>query len=194
MTLPMNTRLVLASASPRRLDLLAQIGIVPDIVEAAEIDETPFDRELPRQHATRLAKEKARKVSEKFADDWVIGADTVVACGHRILPKTEDVDTAAQCLKLLSGRAHRVYGGVAVNLPDNRVRKRLVVTHVKFKRLSADELSAYLESGEWHGKAGGYAVQGKAAAFVANINGSYSNVVGLPLYETAALLAEFTAR
>lgn len=186
-------RLILASASPRRLDLLAQIGVVPDAVEAADIDETPVAGELPRQNAARLARAKAQAIADRNPGALVIGADTVVACGGRILPKAEDEKTALRCLKLLSGRRHRVYGGIAVILPDGSVRSRLVETRVRFKRLTSQETAAYLQSGEWQGKAGGYAIQGRAAVFVANINGSYSNVVGLPLYETAALLSGYCA-
>jgi septum formation protein len=186
-------RLILASASPRRLDLLAQIGVVPDAVEAADIDETPVAGELPRQNAARLARAKAQAIADRNPGALVIGADTVVACGRRILPKAEDEKTALQCLELLSGRRHRVYGGVAVILPDGSLRSRLVETRVRFKRLTSQETAAYLQSGEWRGKAGGYAIQGRAAVFVANVNGSYSNVVGLPLYETAALLSGYCA-
>ncbi len=186
-------RLILASASPRRLDLLAQIGVVPDAVEAADIDETPVAGELPRQNAARLARAKAQAIADRNPGALVIGADTVVACGRRILPKAEDEKTALRCLELLSGRRHRVYGGIAVILPDGSVRSRLVKTRVRFKRLTSQETAAYLQSGEWRGKAGGYAIQGRAAVFVANINGSYSNVVGLPLYETAALLSGYCA-
>jgi len=186
-------RLILASASPRRLDLLAQIGVVPDAVEAADIDETPVAGELPRQNAARLARAKAQAIADRNPGALVIGADTVVACGRRILPKAEDEKTALQCLEFLSGRRHRVYGGVAVILPDGSLRSRLVETRVRFKRLTSQETAAYLQSGEWRGKAGGYAIQGRAAVFVANINGSYSNIVGLPLYETAALLSGYCA-
>ncbi len=186
-------RLILASASPRRLDLLAQIGVVPDAVEAADIDETPVAGELPRQNAARLARAKAQAIADRNPGALVIGADTVVACGRRILPKAEDEKTALRCLELLSGRRHRVYGGIAVILPDGSVRSRLVETRVRFKRLTSQETAAYLQSGEWRGKAGGYAIQGRAAVFVANVNGSYSNVVGLPLYETAALLSGYCA-
>ncbi|MEL0113354.1 MAG: Maf family nucleotide pyrophosphatase, partial [Rickettsiales bacterium] len=153
-------RLILASASPRRLDLLAQIGVVPDAVEAADIDETPVAGELPRQNAARLARAKAQAIADRNPGALVIGADTVVACGRRILPKAEDEKTALRCLELLSGRRHRVYGGIAVILPDGSVRSRLVKTRVRFKRLTSQETAAYLQSGEWRGKAGGYAIQG----------------------------------
>ncbi len=180
--------LVLASASPRRRDLLAQIGIVPDVIDPADIDETPAARELPRAHAARLAKAKALAVAVRHVGSVVIGADTVVACGRRILPKPVDTDEARRCLVRLSGRRHRVYGGVSVVAPDGSVRDRLVQTAVIFNRLEERDITRYLDSGEWEGKAGGYAIQGLAAAFVRSINGSYSNVVGLPLFETAQLL------
>jgi septum formation protein len=183
------SRLILASASPRRLELLAQVGITPDDVLPADIDESPLAQELPRQHAARLALIKARKIAGQESEAWVIGADTVVGVGRRILPKAEDEATARRCLQLLSGRAHRVFGGVAIFSPDGNVSERLVVTRVKFKRLSEQEMQDYLNCGEWQGKAGGYAIQGHAASFVAGINGSYSNVVGLPLYETMTLLS-----
>ncbi len=181
-------RLVLASASPRRVDLLKQIGISPDAIVPADIDETPLKGELPRSLAERLAAAKALKVAETAPDAFVLAADTVVACGRRALPKTETEAEAATCLDLLSGRSHRVLGGVALAAPDGRVWRRLVVTAVTLKRLDGRERAAYLASGEWRGKAGGYAIQGLAAALVRRINGSYSNVVGLPLYETTALL------
>lgn len=180
--------LVLASASPRRRDLLAQIGIVPDFIDPADVDETPEPRELPRAHAARLAKAKAQAVSVRHTGAVVIGADTVVACGRRILPKPADAEEARRCLVRLSGRRHRVYGGVSLVAPDGSVRNRLVQTAVIFNRLDEQEIARYLESGEWEGKAGGYAIQGLAAAFIRTINGSYSNVVGLPLFETAQLL------
>lgn len=181
-------RLVLASASPRRLDLLKQIGIVPDTVEPAHIDETPAARELPRALALRLAVEKARAVAGGHQGAWILAADTVVACGRRILPKADDSETARACLALLSGRRHRVYGGVCVIDPAGRQRTRLAETAVVFKQLAARETEAYLACGEWLGKAGGYAIQGRAAMYIRRIGGSYSNVVGLPLFETASLL------
>ena len=180
--------LVLASASPRRIALLEQIGIRPDLVDPADIDETPLKDELPRQHAARLAEAKARRVAARHAGAFVLGADTVVAVGRRILPKAEDPAEARRCLELLSGRRHRVFGGVALMTPEGGPRSRLAVTAVTVKRLSRQEIEDYLGSGEWRGKAGGYAIQGRAAAFVAAISGSYSNIVGLPLYETNALL------
>lgn len=185
----MTMRLVLASASPRRLDLLRQIGIDPDLVEPADIDETPMKGELPGPHVVRLAEAKARAVAPHHAAAFILGADTIVACGRRTLPKAEDEATARTCLNLLSGRRHRVYGGVALIAPDGQLAVRRVESRVAFKRLSEIEIEAYLASGEWLGKAGGYAIQGRAAAFVSWLSGSYSNVVGLPLYETAQLLA-----
>jgi septum formation protein len=181
--------LVLASASPRRLVLLRQLGIVPDRVDPADIDETPAPRELPSGHVVRLAEAKARAVQPRHPGAFILAADTVVACGRRILPKTEDETAARACLTLLSGRCHRVYGGVALMTPAGETAIRRVVTQVAFKRLSQTELDAYLATGEWRGKAGGYAIQGCAAAFIPWIAGSYSNVVGLPLSETAQLLA-----
>jgi septum formation protein len=181
-------RLVLASASPRRLELLRQIGVEPDIVEPANIDETAHPGELPIAYARRVAAEKLAAVMARYPDDYVLAADTVVACGRRLLPKAEDPETARACLRLLSGRRHRVHGAVCLRSPKGRRSDRLVTTLVIFKRLSKQEIEAYIASEEWRGKAGGYAIQGRAAAFVPRINGSYANVVGLPLYETAALL------
>jgi septum formation protein len=181
--------LVLASASPRRLDLLRQIGLDPDRVDPADIDEMPRPGELPSAHAMRLAEDKARAVMQRHPGAYVLAADTVVACGRRILPKPADPGTARSCLKLLSGRRHRVHGGIALAGPDERLTLRRVDSQVAFKRLSEAEIAAYLCSGEWHGKAGGYAIQGRAAALIRWVCGSYSNVVGLPLFETAQLLA-----
>ena len=186
MTAPM--RLVLASASPRRLDLLKQIGIVPDAVDAAELDETPLPDETPRRLALRLAIAKAVEVAARHPGAFVGAADTVVAVGRRIMPKAADAAEVRDCLNLLSGRAHRVLTGVAVTAPDGRVASRLVESRLHFKRLSQAELDAYLACGEGVGKAGGYAVQGRAAALVISLQGSYSGVVGLPLYETSSLL------
>ena len=180
--------LVLASASPRRLDLLRQVGHEPATIDPADIDETPRAGELPRAYALRMALAKLAVVKERHAGALVLAADSVVVCSRRILPKTEVEAEARDCLVRLSGRRHRVLGGVAVAGPDGRVRTRLVETMVRFKRLEAAEIDAYLASGEWRGKAGGYAIQGRAAAFVAFLSGSYSNVVGLPLFETVALL------
>lgn len=180
--------LILASASPRRLDLLAQIGIVPDLVDPADVDETPLPCELPVPHALRLAEAKARNVALKHPGAFVLAADTVVACGRRILPKAEEAAQAKFCLGLLSGRRHRVLGGICLVTPDGRQVLRLVTTTVTFKCLDQREKGAYLASGEWQGKAGGYAIQGRAAIFVRHLGGSYSNVVGLALHETYGLL------
>jgi len=184
---PKRQRLVLASASPRRLQLLQQIGIKPDEVLSPRVDETPEQAELPRALSLRLAGDKARTV-DTAPDAFVLAADTVVACGRRILPKPDTEGSARACLELLSGRAHRVYTGLAVKTPDGQVHSRVVQTRVIFMRLSDEDIAAYLASEEWRGKAGGYAIQGLAARFIRNLNGSYSNVVGLPLYETANLL------
>ena len=180
--------LILASASPRRLDLLAQIGIVPLAVDPADLDESPQKAELPGPHALRLAQEKAQAVALRHPANFVLAADTVVACGRRILPKAEDEKTALSCLRLLSGRRHRVYGGVCLLGPDGKQHSKLVTTIVTFKRLEHHEIQSYLQGGQWHGKAGGYAIQGTAALYIRALSGSYSNVVGLPLYETGALL------
>ena len=180
--------LVLASASPRRLDLLRQIGVVPDRMDPAEIDEAALKGELPVAHARRLAAAKLEAVAPRHAGAYVLAADTVVACGRRILPKAEDATIARNCLELLSGRRHRVLGAVELRGPDGRRLRRLVTTAVIFKRLSPNEIERYLAGGEWRGKAGGYAIQGLAAAFIPAITGSYSNVVGLPLAETWAML------
>jgi septum formation protein len=188
-------KLVLASGSPRRLGLLNQAGIEPDELRPSDIDELPIKGELPRACATRLARAKAEAAlegvrrSEELRGSFIVAADTVVAVGRRILPKAELLDEAAQCLRLLSGRNHRVYSGVCVVTPKEAFRQRLIESRVRFKRLTQEDLEAYLASGEWRGKAGGYAVQGLAGAFVVKIVGSYTNVVGLPLYETLALLA-----
>ena len=181
-------RLVLASASPRRLDLLRQIGLVPDAVEAADLDEAPHSDETPRRLAVRLAEAKAAHVAARVPSAFVLGADTVVAVGRRVLPKADDAEEVRACLRLLSGRAHRVLTGVAVAAPGGRVASRLVESRVHFKRLSDADIEAYLACGEGIGKAGGYAIQGRAGALVISLQGSYSGVVGLPLYETANLL------
>jgi septum formation protein len=180
--------LVLASASPRRLELLRQVGIEPAEIDPADIDETPGPRELPRLYALRMAKAKLAAVASRHRGAVVLAADSVVVCGRRILPKAETAEQARACLALLSGRRHRVLGGIAVGGPDGNVRARLVETAVRFKRLEAAEIDDYVRCDEWHGKAGGYAIQGRAARFVAFISGSYSNVVGLPLFETVSLL------
>ncbi len=181
--------LVLASASPRRLELLRQVGIEPAAVEPAGVDETPRPRERPADYARRLARAKAEAVARLHPSAFVLAADTVVALGRRILPKAEDEAGARRCLEQLAGRRHRVLGGLALIAPDGRRAERLVTTVVCFKRLERREIEAYLGAGEWRGKAGGYAIQGRAAAFVPRINGSYPNVVGLALAETVALLA-----
>lgn len=185
---PQAQELVLASASPRRRALLAQVGITPGEVLPADIDETPARGELPPAHAQRLAREKASAVAALRPHRFVLAADTVVAAGRRILPKAEDAETARRCLELLSGRAHRVHTAVALIDPAGNLRARLVQTRVTFKRLSASEIAAYLALEEWRGKAGGYAIQGVAAAFIPRIQGSYTGVVGLPLAETVNLL------
>jgi septum formation protein len=186
--------LVLASASPRRLDLLRQIGITPDLIDPAEIDETPLPKELPPVLVLRLARAKAEAVRLRHPDAYVLAADTTVACGRRILGKPNNEQAARACLTLLSGRRHRVYGGIAVAAPGGRIATRRVVSQVGFKRLSELEMAAYLATGEWRGKAGGYAIQGCAAALIDWMSGSYSNVVGLPLFETAQLLTGLGCR
>lgn len=181
--------LVLASASPRRRELIARLGIVPTRVAPADIDENPRKAELPRVYAQRMAREKAVAAAGASDNDaFVLAGDTVVAAGRRILPKAEDEATARGCLELLSGRRHRVLSAIALRAPDGSIRERVSETQVRFKRLSRDEIDAYLEGGEWHGKAGGYAIQGSAEGLIAWIGGSHSGVVGLPLFETRALL------
>ena len=180
-------RLILASASPRRLDLLARIGIVPDAVLPADVDESVPKGELPRDHALRLARAKAEAVAAREPEALVLAADTVVAIGRRILPKAEDEATLRACLALLSGRRHRVLTGVALASPDG-LRTRLGETMIAMKRLSAEEVDFYVAHGEWRGKAGGYALQGYGEVYVRHIAGSYSNVVGLPLAETRLML------
>src|SRR5215468_7213756 len=187
-------KLVLASGSPRRLGLLNQAGIEPDSLIPSELDEIPLRGELPRALATRLARAKAEAALALVRDDeelkgaYIVAADTVVAVGRRILPKAELLDEAAQCLRLLSGRNHRVYTAICLVTPKEAFRQRLVETRVRFKRLSEEDIEAYLASGEWRGKAGGYAAQGIAGTFIVKIVGSYTNVVGLPLYEVITLL------
>jgi|LWDU01.1.fsa_nt_gi septum formation protein len=181
-------QLVLASASPRRLDLLRQIGIEPIAQESAAIDETPLAGELPRALASRLADIKANTIRNKYPGCIVLGADTVVAKGRRILPKPENQDRARDCLRMISGCWHRVHSAVVVYDSDGARHRRDVVTQVEFKRLSHQEIEIYIASDEWRDKAGGYAIQGIAGAFVRRIKGSYSSVVGLPLYETYNLL------
>ena len=188
-------KFVLASGSPRRVALLNQAGIEPDALRPADVDETPKRGELPRACANRLARSKAEAAHNLLrADDelegaYILAADTVVAVGRRILPKAELLDEAAQCLRLLSGRSHRVHTAICLVTPKEAYRQRLVETRVRFKRLSEEDIEAYLASGEWRGKAGGYAAQGIAGSFIVKIVGSYTNVVGLPLYEVTALLS-----
>lgn len=181
-------QLVLASASPRRLDLLRQVGIVPDHVDPAEIDEAVLPRELPAVYARRVAWAKLDAVRDRYAGAYLLAADTVVALGRRILPKPETEAEARRCLEMLSGNRHKVLGAVVLQGPDGARVQRLAETAVRFKRLSDSEIAEYLASGEWRGKAGGYAIQGQAAAFIPWINGSYPNVVGLPILETLLLL------
>ena len=187
-------KLVLASGSPRRVELLQQAGIEPDRLFPSDIDETPLKSEHPRSLAKRLCRQKAEKAlealkrEEDFDNPFILSADTVVSVGRRILPKTELLDEAANSLRLLSGRSHRVYTGICLVTPSGKLRSKLVETRVRFKRLGREELESYLASGEWRGKAGGYAIQGLAGTFVVKLVGSYSSVVGLPLYETVGLL------
>ncbi len=180
--------LVLASESPRRLELLAQIGVVPDEIVPADLPERPRKGELPRNLAQRLARDKAMAIACRRPDAAVLAADTVVACGRRVLPKPADAAEARLCLERLSGRSHMVHGGICL-IVAGTTSCRHVETRVSFKHLSVDEIDRYLVNGEWRDKAGGYAIQGRAAAFVRRLGGSYTNVVGLGLYETAQLLA-----
>lgn len=186
--MPNTPDLVLASASPRRRELLARLGVTAGRVLATDIDETPLPGELPRAHAVRLAAEKARAAAAQAPGAVILAGDTVVGVGRRILPKAEDADTARKCITLLSGRRHRVYSAVAVIGADGTLREALSETILRFKRLSATEIDAYIAGSEWHGKAGGYAIQGSAEGFCAWLSGSHSGVVGLPLYETRRLL------
>jgi septum formation protein len=187
-------KFVLASGSPRRLLLINQAGIEPDALRPADVDETPQRGELPRACATRNARNKAEtalnmvRLDDELKGSYILAADTVVAVGRRILPKAELLDEAAQCLRLLSGRNHRVHTAVCLVTPRETFRQRHVETRVRFKRLSDQDIEAYLASGEWRGKAGGYAAQGIAGTFLVKIVGSYTNIVGLPLYETMTLL------
>ncbi|WP_062343547.1 nucleoside triphosphate pyrophosphatase [Novosphingobium sp. CCH12-A3] len=181
-------QLVLASASPRRLELLRRIGVTPSRVVATDIDETPHRGERPRAHASRLAAEKARAAAALAPDCVILAGDTVVGAGARILPKAEDEATARQCLALLSGRRHRVFSAIAVITPDGALREALSETIVRFKRLSDEEMESYIAGGEWHGKAGGYAIQGSAEGFCDWLSGSHSGVIGLPLFETRKVL------
>ncbi|HEX7857379.1 MAG TPA: nucleoside triphosphate pyrophosphatase [Sphingobium sp.] len=181
-------RLILASASPRRRDLLAQIGIVPDAVDPADIDESPLKGELPAPYAARIAAEKAALVAARYPGAAILSGDTVVAVGRRILPKAEDEKMARECLKLMSGRRHKVLSAITLVDADGKARHRLSTSIVLFKQLHADEIDAYVASGEWHGKAGGYALQGRAASLITWMSGSPSAIIGLPLFETRALL------
>jgi septum formation protein len=187
-------RLVLASASPRRLALLERVGLMPDLLNPADVDESPLKRETPRRLSIRLAEEKARAaqqaplVKNLEGKVFILAADTVVGLGRRILPKAQERDEARACLTLLSGRSHWVYSTVALIAPDGRLRSRCCETKVRFKRLSREDIDTYLKTGDWHGKAGGYAIQGRAEAFVRMLTGSYSAVVGLPLHESIGLL------
>ena len=185
-------QLVLASASPRRLDLLRQINIIPDQILPAGSDETPHHHERPNDYAMRMACEKALLAAKRLAGGragaFTLAGDTVVAAGRRILPKAETEKQARDCLSILSGRRHRVYGGIALCLPDGSLRQRLVTSHVRFRRLSALDVDHYIDMGDWQGKAGGYAIQGLAARFIRAIDGSYSNIVGFSLYDVAAML------
>ena len=178
--------LILASASPRRRELIARLGITPSAIAAADIDESPLKAEVPRVYAARMAREKALAVAGGAA--FVLAGDTVVALGRRILPKAEDAASARHCLKLMSGRRHRVLSALALKYPDGTLRERVSETIVRFKPLSAGEIDAYIAGGEWLGKAGGYAIQGSAEGLIAWISGSHSGVMGLPLFETRALL------
>jgi septum formation protein len=187
-------KLILASGSPRRLELLSQAGVTPDRLMPMDLDESPQRSEHPRSLARRLSREKADAALAATRDDpawrgaYILAADTVVAVGRRILPKAELIDEASNALYLLSGRNHRVFTGVCLVTPDRTIRQKIVETRVRFKRLSTTEIDSYLASGQWRGKAGGYAIQGLAGSFVVKLVGSYTNVVGLPLYETVALL------
>jgi len=179
---------ILASSSPRRLSLLADIGIAPDKVVAADVDETPLEAELPRELAIRLALAKLHTVAVKHAGAFVLAADTVVGVGRRILPKAETPQQVRECLQLMSGRRHHVYTGVALQTPQGAVSHRVCDSVVTFKRLTDKEIEAYIESAEGIGKAGGYAIQGRAAALIKFISGSHSNIVGLPLFDVAQML------
>lgn len=188
LTPPPRHHLILASQSPRRKQLLADAGIGVAGVSAADIDETPERAELPVPYALRMARQKAEVIAALSPGQFILAADTVVACGRRILPKAETREQAAACLDLLSGRSHRVYGGICLYLPDGQVRSRLSVSHVKFRVLDSRDKQAYLASEEWQGKAGGYAIQGLAGLYIRQITGSYSNIVGLDMHQVAGLL------
>ena len=185
---PRKYQLILASQSPRRKHLLADAGIFADHVIAADIDETPIKSERPADYVLRMAHQKADAVANRLGGEFVLSADTAVICGQRILPKAETAEDARRCLQLLSGRSHRVYGGICLYLPDGGCRIKLSVSRVKFRHLSPADMHAYLQSGEWNGKAGGYAIQGRAGLYVRQITGSYSNIVGLDMHKVAGLL------
>ena len=184
----MKNKLILASSSPRRKELLAQIGIAPDKIIPADIDETLLSNELPRTFALRLSKAKAEKIADGNPDNFILAADTVVAAGRRVLDKPKDADDARRTLETLSGRRHKVLGGICVIAPNGRILQRLCETVVAFRRLSKTDIEAYIECGDWEGKAGGYAIQGLAATYVKFISGSHSNIIGLSLYDTAQML------
>ena len=185
---PPQYQLILASQSPRRKHLLAEAGIYADDVIAADIDETPKKNERPADYVLRMAQQKANVVASRSGGQFVLSADTAVICRQRILPKAETAEEARRCLQLLSGSSHRVYGGICLYLPDGGWRTKLSVSRVKFRRLSPADKHAYLQSGEWRGKAGAYAIQGRAGLYVRQITGSYSNIVGLDMYKAAGLL------
>ena len=185
---PPKYKLILASQSPRRKHLLAEAGISADHVIAADIDETPIKNERPKDYVLRMAQQKANAVASRLGGQFVLSADTAVICGRRILPKAETAEEARRCLQLLSGRSHRVYGGICLTLPDGGWRTKLSVSRVKFRPLSPRDMNAYLQSREWQGKAGGYAIQGCAGLYVRQIIGSYSNIVGLDMHQVAGLL------
>ena len=185
---PPKYQLILASQSPRRKHLLAEAGIFADHVIAADIDETPIKNERPADYVLRMAHQKADAVASRLGGQFVLSADTAVICGQRILPKAETAEEARRCLQLLSGRSHRVYGGICLYLPDGGWRTKLSVSRVKFRPLGFADKHAYLQSGEWRGKAGGYAIQGRAGLYVRQIIGSYSNIVGLDMHKVAGLL------
>jgi septum formation protein len=184
----MKGRLILASASACRRQLLSQIGVFPNDVIPSKIDESPEVKEIPSKQAIRLAQQKASKVAHNFIGNFVLGADTLVACGRKEVPKAMNENQAIRNLELLSGKRHKVFGGIALVLPNRKMISRLVITIVEFKRLSKDEIKNYIKSEEWYGKAGAYAIQGSAQMFIKRINGSFSNVMGLSLYETMSLL------
>ena len=188
--MPGRPRLILASASPRRLQLLAQIGLTPDAIIPADIDETPLKGERPRAYAERVAREKAETIAAGNAGAIILAADTVVSCGHRILPKAEDAATARKCLELISGRKHRVTSGFALADAGGNLKSRTVTSDVTFARLHERDIDLYIKSGEWEGKAGGYAIQGLASAWIRQMSGSYSNIVGLPLFEVSGWLQQ----